>query len=308
MRSINSVNNLVGSIDPLMLMHIVAISSFHITWICLLSNISRDQELLNIVNALRDLGPVDTGVSNSRFFSCDNEKEYVVKFVESSKKTAINELVGGTLAMALGLPTPEVVQVNISQNVIDVSDDLRKRKIQTGLHIGIERLPKEKAWSFNYINEDMLRGKTLINGDKLYGVISFDNWLINDDRDNKGNNMIEFLPNEEIRYVMIDFGHCFTGNAWDKTLDNNKNSVNMMRVFYYIKWQIKEFNDFIRWFNQVEGYENLEIDKIMESIPQTWNLTEDERIILFCFIRSRKHLIRKIITNNRQEIEKWQLV
>ena len=109
---------------------------------------------------------------------CDDDKEYVVKFVEANTKTTVNEWVAGSLALGINLPTPNVVQVNISKEIIDLSDELKKRNIESGLHVGMERLPKESSWDFQYINDQMLAGKELINGDKLYGVITFDNFLL----------------------------------------------------------------------------------------------------------------------------------
>ena len=59
------------------------------------------------VNAIRDQGPVGKGGSGSHFFSCDDEKEYIVKFADMTK-TAVNELVGGSLALKINLPTPHL--------------------------------------------------------------------------------------------------------------------------------------------------------------------------------------------------------
>lgn len=96
------------------------------------------------INAIRDLGRVRKGGSNAHFFLCDDGNEYLVKFVDSGQtKTAINELVGGSLALKLNLPTPNTVLVNVSQDIIQLSDELRQRNILVGTHIGFQRLPKD---------------------------------------------------------------------------------------------------------------------------------------------------------------------
>lgn len=262
---------------------------------------------MNTVTAIRDLGKVDTGGSNAHFFLCSDQKEYVVKFVESGKKTTVNELVGGTLAWSLKLPTPRIVKVMITEGLINLQDELKKRNIPAGFHIGIERLPSS-AWSFNYPIEEKLHDKTLINTSELYGVIGFDNWVINTDRDNKGNNMIDFLPNNKIKYMMIDFGHCFTNNEWNENLQNSINSTNMMGVFNFIKRHVRDFVDFEYWIKEIESFQDNVIDSIVSNVPDTWNLSPNERAILLNFIISRKRLIRAIVNNNRTTIGSWQLV
>jgi len=260
---------------------------------------------LETVRAVRDLGAVDTGGSKARFVYCDDGKEYVVKFVEGGRKTPINELVGGKLALTIDLPSPNIVKVEITESFLNLFSELRTR-IQAGLHIGIERLSSD-TWSFNYPIEDRLRDKTLINAKQLYGVICFDNWTYNDDRDNKGNNMIEFLSDNKMKYIMIDFGHCFTDHVWDENiLRNKRDSMYIMRVFDFIKRRVADFK-FEDWFTIIENFPDITIDSIVDEIPKSWNLSANEKNALLEFIKNRKHLIRKIINNNRGMVESWRL-
>ncbi|MGI0082325.1 MAG: HipA family kinase, partial [Nitrosopumilaceae archaeon] len=212
--------------------------------------------------------------------------------------TAVNELVSGSLALKLGLPTLDIVFVNLPQDIIQLSDDLRQRNIQSGLHIGFKRLP-EDVLDFTYLNDDMLLDKTLVNRDELYGVVNFDNWVLNTDRNNQGNNMIEFLPQNQIRYIMIDFGHCFTGNNWNQDLQNAINRQDLMGVFDFIRRQLISINEFEKWFVTIESMNDTEIDSIVDSIPSAWNLSQNEKSILLELIKNRKHLVRNIICNNR---------
>lgn len=251
------------------------------------------------VNAMRDLGSVGKGASNAHFFYCDDGNEYLVKFIESNPtKTAINELVGGSLALKIKLPTPDISLVNISQNLIDLSDKLKQRNIPTGNHIGIKRLPKDTL-DFQYLTDDMLIDKTLGNNDALYGVVNFDNWVLNTDRNNPGNNMIEFLPNKKIKYHMIDFGHCFTGSTWNQGLEQSKNNENLMAIFPFIRRWLINIDGFDSWFKAIECMPDNEIDEIVNSIPLSWNLQSSEKDVLLNIIKNRKHLVRKIIYNNK---------
>jgi len=244
------------------------------------------------------LGSVGKGGSGARFFLCDDDQEYVVKFVEAQTKTTVNEWVAGSLALQINLPTPNIVQVNISKEIIELSDALKKRNIQSGLHVGIERLPKEVSWDFQYVNDKMLVGKTLVNADDLYGVITFDNWVLNSDRNNQGNNMIQILNDSQMKFIMIDFGHCFTNNTWDQKLNEVKNSENLVPIFPFIKNRLIDFKEFEKWISIIEQFDENTIKRIIESVPKSWNLSENERVLLLDFIKSRKQLIRQIITNN----------
>lgn len=257
---------------------------------------------LKTLQVVRDLGPVGKGASNAHYFLCEDANEYVVKFMHTQHgKTVINELVGSSLALKIKLPTPDVVLVNLSEEIVTLSDDLKKRNIQPGIHVGILRLPKD-ALDFSYLTDDMLLDKNLINNDELYGVINFDNWLINTDRNNPGNNMIEFLPDNKMRFVIIDFGHCFTGPSWNTTLQESKSKEEIMSAFPFILRRLIGMNGFENWFNEIENLNDTEVDVIVSSIPNSWNLTDKEKEVLLDFIKHRKKLVRKIICDNKVKL------
>lgn len=56
--------------------------------------------------------------------------------------------------------------------------------------------------------------------------------------------MIEFLDDNKMRYIVIDFGHCFTGNAWTESLRNSRVNNNLMPIFWFVKSHIKVFDEF----------------------------------------------------------------
>ena len=110
------------------------------------------------------------------------------------KKTVVNELVGGSLAI-INLPTPNISLVNVSSEFIEVSDVLRSRGITAGLQIGFAKLTN--AADFHQLERQFSGEMILENSHDLYGIICFDNWVLNSDRNNAGNNMIEILGNKQ---------------------------------------------------------------------------------------------------------------
>lgn len=256
---------------------------------------------MKIVNAVRDMGSPDRGGSRPRFFRCDDDQDYLVKFLTAnSNKIPINELVGISLALKLGLPTQDVVLVNFSEQVISLlpEDYLKQVKIKKGLHIGIKKFPYG-VWDFEQINDEVILGRRLTNTEQLYGVISFDNWVLNIDRDNNGNNMIQLLPNNKMKFHMVDFGHCFSGPSWNVNIKTEINSNSLMATFSFILRYLKELKKFNPWCHSIEKFSDSTIKSIINDIPKNWPITEPEKNILEDLIKQRKHLVCDIIRKNK---------
>lgn len=258
------------------------------------------QVLVRIVVATEDLRKAVRGVSQAHFFKCDDKAEYLVKFsVAGGDKTVINELVAGTLAQGMNLPVPEIVLVNVPKSIIDNSEDLTKRKISAGLHIGVMRIDAE---DFNYFDEERLKKYTLENPNDLHGVLAFDNWVLNIDRNNAGNNMLQVLSKNKVHYHMVDFGHCFHGSQWAAELETRKDMKELMRVFPFFLKHIKDLKEFDGWFNKIEKFSDAEVDSIVASVPSSWNLGEAEKTILVNLIKHRRSLPKVIVTSKKGEL------
>jgi hypothetical protein len=213
----------------------------------------------------------------------------------------LGSLVGGSLALKIGLPTPNLALINLNREIIKFSSDLSQRNIREGVHIGFCRLPVNTGDFYQLTNQSFVT-KKLENGQDLCGVICFDNWVLNSDRNNQGNNMIEYVAHNKIRYHMVDFGHCFTGNGWDEGLENRKNDLQLMNVFQFFDQYIKDFDKYEIWFSNIENLRLTDIDNIVNSIPPTWNISIKEKTALSTTINHRKNLIRSIIINNKGEL------
>jgi hypothetical protein len=143
---------------------------------------------------------------------------------------------------------------------------------------------------------------TIINPNDVYGTICFDHWLLNVDRSNDGNNMIEILPDNKVRYIIIDFGHCFTSNNWNESLQNSKEISQLMPIFWFCKENIKQIHRFESWFTAIESMADDHINSVIASVPRGWNLPFKESMLLADVIKYRRNLPRHIITVNRGEL------
>ncbi|MEO9309885.1 MAG: HipA family kinase [Nitrososphaera sp.] len=252
---------------------------------------------LPIVNALTDLGQL-RGAAGSHRFLADDQNDYIVKFVNGQNKIAINEIVAGLIAKKLGLPTPDKVLVNVTRDVIEDSGALNEGLLQTNPHIGSSVLPKEGE-DFDKFSDEKLASMKLTNAESVYGIVAFDNWVLNNDRNNRGNNMIIFLPRNKIHLVMIDFSHCFGSENWSSaSLTAIMNDKNAVPVFPYIAGLLTEKAKFASWLDKIETFEDSQITEILDSIPASWSFPEGEKAILLDFLKTRRDMVRKIISNN----------
>ena len=89
---------------------------------------TRSRMDVRIVGGTRDLGLV-RGATGAHFVECDNGRKYVVKFANSSR-AANNDFLGRVFGRAIGLPVPDNTLVEIDEEMIAGSDDMRNRGIR----------------------------------------------------------------------------------------------------------------------------------------------------------------------------------
>jgi hypothetical protein len=208
-------------------------------------------------------------------------------------------MVCGSLAVRLLLPCPAISLINITSELIQVSPGIRDRNISAGLHFGSRRLPNNTA-DFQQLDPKIFVDHTLLNPNDLYGVTCFDNWVLNTDRNNTGNNMIEILPGKKLKYYMIDFGHCLKSNVWGMELQQSINDQNLAPHFEFFKNYINDFNKFQAWCNLIEQFPENDIRGLVDSLPPSWAISNEEKEILKNLIGVRKKSVISIITNNRE--------
>jgi hypothetical protein len=260
--------------------------------------------MLTTVSATIDLQVAEIGVSRAHIMMCDDGNKYVVKFVKTNptpNRTVVNELVAGCLANHLGLPNPQTVLVSISSDFIANSIELTQDGVQAGLHIGSKYVSGQ---NFNKFSQQYARGRTLSNGDDLYGVIVFDNLVLNVDRNNSGNNLLDLLQNNEAYYRMIDFGHCFTGDSWTiAVLQARKEDTHIVECFWYISENTLQPDKFEAWFTLIEGMPDEDVERILQDIPEGWAIPTEERSALKDLVSFRKSRIRGIVSASRGRLQ-----
>jgi hypothetical protein len=216
---------------------------------------------------------------------CSDGQTYVVKFQNNPQglRVLANDLLGGLLARQLGLPSPEVVVVDVSQALIQNSDDMT-------VHLTRTQVPYQSGLCFgSYYTRaqglaanprlatihDLLAQNLFCRVDNLQdflGMLVFDNWTANMD-----NRQVVFVQDEFNRSswpyfsyhaLMIDCGFCFNACEW--TFPNNrKHGLYMHKIVYE---NVSGLDSFELWLNRIESViDRTTIEEAAEQIPLEWN-------------------------------------
>lgn len=224
----------------------------------------------------------------------DSKIYFVKPLLDAQPKVLPNELVGSILASILELPTPSFALIECAPELMRL---ISIPSLQHGVYFGSEFL--EGSIDFNPSSglgtRRPLDKITLLNEDALPGVVAFDNWVLNNDRNNAGNNLLVFAQEERAAtYYMIDFGHCFTGPSWTKaTLTGSKDTRNPVSMFPFIQERIRNLG--LRFDEDKLEHISGSIFEVVDCVPETWPLMPEEANALKEFLNHRISVVREMI-------------
>lgn len=270
--------------------------------------LSRGHGAMQTADAVRDLLKLK-GASGAHYLECNDGRTYAVKFFQqTSDKAVTNEFLGSTLAVELSLPTTNMILVRLSQEFIELAADLRSRNIRAGVHVGNERVAN--AFDFDEpIAKNLPEGTAIVNAADLPGIIVFDNWLLNGDRNNVGNNLLQSVGSNSFKYVMVDFGHCFEGPSWTAaSLVQAQSNSNIVPLFPFIAKEVVNHQSLEPFLSRLSAIGNQRIDEIVDSIPSEWGITAPESGALKDFLKYRRDAIRGVLYDpvRRNNFPNWR--
>jgi len=144
---------------------------------------------------------------------------YVVKFQNNPqhRRVLANELLASRLAAAAGLSVPQTELVEVSQWLVENTQELEidlgrtRERCRAGLHFGSRfaggMMPGQVV---DYLPEEQMT--ELKNLAEFAGILALDKWTANAN----GRQAVFVRRQRERRYkaVFIDFGYCFHAGEW----------------------------------------------------------------------------------------------
>lgn len=215
-----------------------------------------NSEVILLDEVIREL---DQGFS--RPFLCRSEAgdEYIVKGIQSNRRSQISEWICGNLAKILGLPIAEFSLVEVP---FELWEELPKslKGIGSGVSFGSKKVARA-SW-FEQFNTDFVPIELQCR------IIAFDLWIKNMDRNRMNPNLLYQADNDEL--IIIDhnnaFDHCFDFQSFVET------HIFRKALSYYD--DIINRSEIESCFDRALKY----VDDICNTLPASWkwaNLEED---------------------------------
>jgi hypothetical protein len=225
------------------------------------------------------------GGSQSHLMRCSDGFYYVVKFQNNPQgiRTLANDLLATRLAKRFGLPVAVPVVIDVSEDLIKLSEEMRVILQQStpcgpGLSFGSRFLSIEllgetspRQSTFDFLGPDHLRG--LQNLSDFIGMLVFDKWTSNVDT-----RQLIFLDDHDKgsrRAVMIDQGQCFGGNDWyfrDRPCEG-------LYCPYAVYESVTGIDAFEPWLDRIEhDFDAKMLEELASEIPAEWYQRDSEAL------------------------------
>ena len=230
------------------------------------------------------------GGAQSHLMRCSDGHYYVVKFQNNPQhqRILVNELLGTRLAARLGLPVMPVAIVHVSEELIQLTPELRMEMprsrvpCQPGLQFG-SRYPGDPRRLAPY---DFLPDEQLCHVENLgdfAGMLVFDKWTCNTD----GRQVVfHQAPNSTAyRATMIDQGFCFNAGEWNFPDAPLRGLYARDRVYE----GVTGMESFAPWTDRLEkSITESVLDQVIHEIPPDWYANDYEALL-----RLVEHLHRR---------------
>lgn len=228
------------------------------------------------------------GGAQSHLMRCSDGNYYVVKFQNNPqhRRILVNELLGTKLAARLGLPTTPVAIVEVSEELVRLTDELvmetpRQRiPCQAGLQFA-SRHPGDprRLTLLDFLPDEQLRRVTNLHD--FAGMLVFDKWTCNTngrqtlfyrEAEKSGRAPAPTGPGgeyEESPYltVMIDQGFCFNAGEWNFPDAPLRGLYARSRAYE----GVTGMESFAPWLERLERHMNERaLDEITRQIPPEW--------------------------------------
>ncbi|RPI65863.1 MAG: aminotransferase class I and II [Ignavibacteriales bacterium] len=216
------------------------------------------------VTATRYVTPLREGGSLPAIIEADDDGLYVLKFRGAGQgaKALIAELVSGEIGRTIGLPVPEIVLVELSEELARTEADPEIQdliKASGGLNLALDYLPG--AVMFSQVADNP--------GDKLASsVVWFDAYITNVDRTIRNPNILVWHK----KLYLIDHGaSLYFHHTWDNYIEKTGNPFKVIKDHVLLPFA----DSFLEVDKEMKSKITKKlIEDIINQIPDSW-LTGD---------------------------------
>jgi hypothetical protein len=238
------------------------------------------------------------GGSQSHLMRCSDDNYYVVKFQNNPqhRRILVNELLATRLAERMKLPTTPTIVVEVSEKLIDLTDDLVMElpKYRLPCSPGKQIGSKFFGTPHNLRTLDWLPGEELQrvkNFGDFVGMVVFDKWTCNCD----GRQCLFMLRDSgDFSMIGIDQGFCFNAGEWNFP-DSPLRGLCGNKTIY--RDLVKSIDDFEPWLNRIENEFTMDtIVQAADGIPPEWYESDHVAMSqLLEKLNSRRRLVRELL-------------
>jgi hypothetical protein len=254
------------------------------------------------ISAVQHLRPLRGGAQSHLLMASDGAC-YVTKFQNNPQHIRVlaNEMLATNLGLAIGLPMPRVEVIEVSDWLIEHTEDLRinlggsKLPCRSGKQLGSQYVGSESpAMTFDYLPRELL--ERVLNIGDFPRVLVLDKWTCNSD----GRQAIfcrETRRSRRHHATFIDQGYCFNAGEWSFP-DCPLRGVYANNCVYegVMGWEA-----FQPTLTQVEEMDLDTIWRCAAEIPEEWYGGDRDGLHrLVEALHHRRCAIRKLITEFRR--------
>jgi len=244
------------------------------------------------------------GGSQSHLMRASDGHFYVTKFRNNPQHVRVlaNEFLASRIGLHLGLPTPEVVVMEVSEWLVDNTPALQvnaaglTQRCSSGLQLGIRFVADpENELVFDYLPESLMLDKVR-NIQDFARVLVLDKWTGNAD----GRQAVFSKPINARKYkaTFIDQGYCFNSAEWNFP-DSPLRGVYARNAVYQ---HITRWNAFEPALSRAENMDSADLWRFAEGMPEEWwhrgNPSDLEHLVENLY--QRRSVIRGLITAFRK--------
>ena len=258
------------------------------------------------------------GGAQAHLLEASDGHHYVVKFLDNPqhRRILVNEWVSTAFLTYLGLPTPEVALVRVSEEFLAANPDVHiqlgreRRAPAAGWHFG-SRFPGDPARMavYDFLPDTLL--EKVENLAEFRGVLAFDKWAGNAD----ARQAVFYRARVEqagspqrLGFVaqMVDNGYVFEGPHWRLT-DSPLQGLYFRPLVYRT---VRGLEDFEPCLERIRHFPEDVVDQAVKQIPPVWlegDREEFERLLDRLLLRRKRvpDLIESCRTGRNDPFPAW---